>query len=44
MSKYYEMAKAYYPTKWNIAMLRNLVAKGRLTEEEFAEITGENYA
>ncbi|MBR3278703.1 MAG: XkdX family protein [Lachnospiraceae bacterium] len=43
MSKFYEMAKANYPDKWNISMLRNLVAKGRITAEEFFEITGEAY-
>jgi hypothetical protein len=44
MSKiYYEMAKKYYPDRWNIAMLRQLVEKGRLTEEEYELVTGEPY-
>ena len=43
MSKAYEMAKEYYPDKWNKEMLKNLVAKGRLTAEEYREITGEEY-
>ena len=43
MNKIYELAKKNYPTLWNIDMLRNLVAKGRITEEQFNEITGEDY-
>lgn len=43
MNKIYELAKKNYPDLWNIDMLRNLVAKGRLTEEQFREITGEDY-
>ena len=44
MSKFYEMAKQNYPDVWNIEMLRRLVSKGRITAEEFLEITGEDYA
>ena len=44
MANYYEMAKEYYPDRWNIDMLRRLVEKGRLTPEQFEEITGEAYA
>ena len=40
----YEMAKFYYPEKWNKEMIRNLTAKGRLTPEQYEEITGEPYA
>lgn len=40
----YEMAKAYYPDKWNKDMLKKLVAKKRLTKEQYQEITGEPYA
>ena len=39
----YEMAKKYYPVMWDINRLRKLVALGKLTEEEFEEITGEDY-
>lgn len=38
-----DLAKKNYPEQWNTEMLRNLVAKGRLTPEEYAEITGEQY-
>lgn len=41
--KYAEIARRNYPENWNIDMLRNLVVKGRLTEAEFEEITGEPY-
>ncbi len=43
MNKIYEMAKKNYPQLWNIDMLRTLVAKGRITPEQFKEITGEDY-
>lgn len=43
MNKIYEMAKKNYPRLWNIDMLRNLVTKGRITAEQFEEITGEVY-
>lgn len=39
----YEMAKRYYPNKWNETMLRHLVEIGRLTTEQFEEITGKTY-
>ena len=43
-SKKYEKVKYYYDNGyWNIEMVRNAVVKGWITEEEFAEITGENY-
>lgn len=37
---YYEMAKRNYPDNWNIEMLRKLVQRGRITAEQFTEITG----
>ena len=37
----YEMAKAYYPRLWDKSRLEALVAAGRLTQEEYQEITGE---
>lgn len=43
MNKIYEMAKKNYPRLWNINMLRTLVKKGRITPEQFKEITGEDY-
>ena len=39
----FELAKKYYPDKWNKAMIRNLVDKGKLTELQYKEITGEDY-
>lgn len=42
MSKIFELAKKNYPDNWNIEMLKNLVSKGRLSEEEFREITGKD--
>lgn len=43
MNRIYELAKKNYPDLWNIEMLRTLVAKGRITAEQFEEITGEPY-
>lgn len=40
---YYEIAKKNYPDNWNIEMLRKFVQRGRITAEQFAEITGEKY-
>lgn len=40
---YYEMAKRNYPDLWNVEMLRKFVQKGRITEAQFEEITGEEY-
>lgn len=39
----YEMAKENYPEHWNKEMLKRLVSKGRLTREQYEEITGEEY-
>ena len=36
----FEMAKNYYPRLWGETRLRQLVDAGRLTEEEYQEITG----
>ena len=44
-SKMYEKIKRYYDDGfWNITRVKNAVIKGVITEEEFAEITGENYS
>jgi len=40
---YYEMAKKNYPDNWNLEMMKNFVRKGRITPEQFEEITGEIY-
>ncbi|MBQ9750267.1 MAG: XkdX family protein [Clostridia bacterium] len=43
-SKKYEKVKSYYDRGlWTIEMVRNAVAKSWITEEEFFEITGEDY-
>lgn len=40
----YEKYKGYYERGlWTKAMLKNVVAKGKLTAEEYEEITGEAY-
>lgn len=36
----FEMAKNYYPRLWDENRIRQLVAAGRLTEEEYQEIKG----
>ena len=50
-SKNYEKVKRYYNTlkpdgsrMWSLAMVRNAVVKGWITEAEFEEITGESYS
>jgi uncharacterized XkdX family phage protein len=44
MSKAAKRYKGYYAAGWyNEEMLRNLVGKGKLTPEEYEEITGDNY-
>lgn len=50
-SKNYEKVKGYYDMYvqsggtrgWSIEKVRNAVVKGWITEEEFKEITGEDY-
>lgn len=41
--KFYDMAKKNYPENWNLEMLKNFVRLGRITPEEYEEITGEPY-
>jgi uncharacterized XkdX family phage protein len=44
MSKFANKVKYYYDAGfWNKKMVRNAVIKGKITEEEFKEITGEDY-
>lgn len=38
----YEMAKKYYPRLWTIERIEALYKAGKLTEEEYKEIVGEN--
>lgn len=38
----YEMAKKYYPKLWDKARLQKLVKAGKLTEEQYREIVGED--
>lgn len=43
-SKKFEKVKTYYDRGvWTIDMVRNAVVKGWITEEEFTEITWEEY-
>lgn len=37
------LAIKYYPRMWNINRLKALVAAGKLSEEDYKEITGEIY-
>lgn len=37
----YDMAKKYYPEKWNRAQIDHLYELGRLTREEYEDIIGE---
>lgn len=44
MSNVYKMAKKYYEDGlWDKNRLKALVEKGKLTEDEYKEITGEIY-
>lgn len=43
MYDWYEKIKRWYPMLWSIQMVREAVEKGKLTPEEFQEITGEPY-
>lgn len=44
MSKYYNLVKKNYDKGyWGIDKVRDAVAQGWITEEEFEEITGEMY-
>jgi len=41
---WYQKIKEYYDKGlWNITMVRNAVIKGKITEEEYEQITGEKY-
>lgn len=38
-----ELAKKYYPDLWDIDRIKALVKAGKLTKEEYKEVTGETY-
>ena len=38
-----EKALKYYPDPWTKAMLKKMVEAGKLTAEEYKEVTGEDY-
>ena len=39
----FEKIKKWYPTKWNKKMVHDAVGKGKITPEQYEEITGEAY-
>ena len=39
----FELAQKYYPTLWSKGRLKTLVAAGKLTADEYQQITGEVY-
>lgn len=41
--KYAKVQRFYDKGEWSIARVRDAVVKGWITEEEFYEITGEEY-
>ena len=43
MSKLSKVKGYYYSGLWTAVMVSNAVVKGRITAEEYAEITGETY-
>ena len=44
MSKNFEKIKGYYESGlWSKARVKNMVAKGIITKEEYKEIVGEEY-
>ena len=40
--KVFEMAKKYYPRLWDINRINALYEAGKLTEEEYKQITNKN--
>ena len=38
-----ELSMKYYPTFWDISRVRKLVEVGKLTIDEYKEVTGEDY-
>lgn len=44
MKNWFEDIKKYYAAGfWNDAMVKNAVAKGKITADQYKEITGEPY-
>lgn len=44
MSRFAEKVRAWYQAGiWTLEMVENAVRKGKLTEEEFKEITGHDF-
>jgi hypothetical protein len=41
-TKAYKLAKKYYPTLWSKETLQSLVDAGKLRQDEYDEIVGEN--
>lgn len=39
----FEMAKNYYPRLWDINRIKQLVEAGKITPEQYKEITGEDF-
>lgn len=37
----YEMAKKYYPALWDLSRIDALYKAGKLTDEEYRDITGD---
>jgi uncharacterized XkdX family phage protein len=41
---WYQKIKEYFEKRlWNLEMVKNAVAKGKITADEFEQITGEKY-
>lgn len=41
-TKAYKLAKKYYPTLWSKETLQQLVDAGKLRQDEYDELVGEN--
>ncbi len=39
----FELAKKYYPSLWSKDRLKVLVERGKLTKDQYKEVTGEEY-
>lgn len=44
MNKYDKVKRYFDNGYWTVSMVRNAVVKGWITAEQYAEITGEDYA
>lgn len=38
-----EKIKHWYPALWNLQMVKDAVVKGKITSEQFKDITGQPY-